>query len=133
MIRLLVVVVVLLLSVGGAQAQTYVWPSQRVPVNSSTVSSANTAVTHTITGVQNRTIRIESLSAYCSAGTSSITITDGGTTTWRSPTGFISTSIVGVAWPVPYTSNAPGNTVVVTLATCGSSNTGTLNVQHEMY
>jgi hypothetical protein len=123
----------LVLWTGQALAQTTSYPSQLNPRNTTTVSTSNTAAVKTLTGVANRAWRIDGVSAFCSAGTSTITIAEAGTTTFVTNTGAVGTSILGIAFtPATYTA-AAGATVVITLGTCGSGNTGTLNVQAEIH
>ena len=134
MIRLWFAALSLLIAVTAwAQTPNPVVPSQRQPFNSGELTSvANTAVAHTITGVVNRTVRLMSFKARCSGGTSTVTVTDGGTTVWSTPSGAIGTGDGGAIW-MPPLSLTVGNTVVVTLATCGSGNTGKLNVQADQW
>lgn len=130
--RLGFAVLAVLLVVLPVQAQQVTnFPSQLNPNNTSTVSTANAAAVKTLTGVVNRTWRIDGLSAFCSAGTATVTIAEAGTTTWLSSTGWVGTTIVGTSFKPPYTA-VQGATVVITLSTCGSSNTGRLNVQAEI-
>lgn len=115
-------------------AQTPVAPTQRdVILNARIVTVANTAGVVTLTGVANQKVRVYGLSAYCSAGTSTLTLAEAAVTMFTTDTGAITTNILGVAWPpAPYTA-ATGATVTVTLATCGGGNTGTLQVFADRY
>lgn len=90
-------------------------------------SAANTAVSHTITGVSGVRVRLYSVTARCSAGSAAVTVTDGGTTVFTE-TGFIGVTWSGLAWVTPYTATL-GATVIVTVGTCGVGNTSTLVVQ----
>lgn len=93
---------------------------------SQATSGANAAVSITLTGVANTRWTIRSVNAFCSAGTSGITITDGGVTIFSTPAAEVGTTRDAIVQALP--SVAAGNTMVVTLATCGVSNTGTLQV-----
>lgn len=116
-----------------AQTPNPTVPAQRQPMNSGQLTAAtNTAVVYTITGVTNARVRLMSFKARCSAGTSTVTITDGGTTVWSTTAGAIGTSDGGAVWMVPE-SRSVGGTVVVTLGACGVGNTGTLNVQADQW
>ncbi len=102
-------------------------------LNSTTTGATNTAVTKTIASVTNQRIHLYGLSAFCSAGSSTVTVSEGGTLVWTSTTGGVGTTMNGAAWtPVPHTT-APGNNLVVTLATCGGGNTGTLNIEADQW
>ena len=96
--------------------------------NSSTTGGANTAVTVTVTGVAATRAHLFAASAYCSAGSATLTIQDGATTIWASPAGLIGTVLTSVTWPVGLSAATAAN-LVVTLGACGVGNTGTLNVQ----
>lgn len=135
MTRWLAALLLLLLVVGPVSAWDQTTPSQHgLSFNSSTTSAADTAIVKTITGAANQSTRIASLSAYCSAGTSTLTITEGATTIWKSPSGFVTTTFKGIAWtPQPLLALTMGTSLVVTMATCGGGNTGTLNVQAERW
>jgi hypothetical protein len=126
-------VLAVLCCVGLAGAQTTSYPSQLNPRNTQTVSVANTAAVKTLTGVANRAWRVYGFSAFCSAGTSTVTLAEAGTTTFSTNTGMIGTTLTGVAFPGgPYTAVA-GATVTLTLGTCGGGNVGTLNVQADIH
>lgn len=100
--------------------------------NSQTTAVAGTA-SITIAAAANTQGHIYSLAAFCSAGTATLSLTDGGTTTWSTNTGFVGTAIVGVSWtPVPYT-GAINSALIVALSTCGGGNTGTLSLQGDRY
>jgi len=131
--RLGVLGFIVLLWASSALAQATVYPSQQNPSNTRTVSTSNAAAVKTLTGVAGSAWRLYGMSAYCSAGTSTLTIAEAGTTTWSTNAGFVDTTIAGIAFtPSPYTAVA-GATVVITLSTCGSGNIGTLNVQADRH
>lgn len=116
-----------------AQTPLSVSPSQRQSVNGvPVVSATNASAVKTITGFTNRSVRIFSFKASCSAGTATVTITDGGVTVWSTVAGAIGTNDGGAIWMPPLTLT-PGNTAVVTLSTCGGGNVGTLTVQADLY
>lgn len=100
--------------------------------NSQTTGAANTAVVVTLAAVGQTSWRIQSVDAWCSAGTSSITITDGGTQIWSTVAAEVTTAHLRYTWPVSLTGQR-SNAVVITLATCGVGNTGTLAVQADRF
>jgi hypothetical protein len=100
--------------------------------NSHATGAANTAVTATITGVANQRALLHSVQAFCSAGTASLTVTDGGTTIWATPAAAVGTAQFLREWATGLTA-ATGNTLVVTLGACGVGNTGTLTVQASQF
>ena len=102
-------------------------------LNSSTTSAADTAVSATITGIPGLRVFIYRIDVYTSAGDADLTITDGGTVTYRLPGTFVTTTPTAITWTKPYESNAPGNTVVITVGTAGAGNTATLNAQVDQY
>ena len=102
-------------------------------LNSSTTSAADTANAVTITGIPGLRVFIYRLDVYTSAGDADLTITDGGTVTYRLPGTFVTTTPTAITWTKPYESNAPGNTIIVTVGTAGAANTSTLNIQADQY
>ena len=100
-------------------------------VTQQSVSAANTAVSITITGFANVLTVLNGVDAYCSAGTSSITVarSTGPTTIWSTPATAVGTTLFSKEWPVPMTSTVTGDSFTVTLAACGAANTGTLMVR----
>lgn len=131
-----VLAALLLFSAGlNVSAQTTVTnPSQRGAIqNSNNTAGANTAVVVTLAATANQRNRIYGLSAYCSAGSATITIAEGVTTKFTLPTGAVGTAVVGISFtPAPMTS-ALGAAMTITLSTCGGGNTGVLNVQADTY
>ena len=101
--------------------------------NTSVTSAANASAVVTLTGVSGLTVKIYSVDAFTSAGTSQLTIAEGATTRWLSPATWIATTLTTRSWtPVPFTANTPGDTVTVTAGTAGMGNTVTLNVQADI-
>jgi hypothetical protein len=100
--------------------------------NASTTSAADTAVVVTIAASANTRAHVYGFDAFCSVGTSNVTITDGGTTIWKTPAVEITTVRTAVAFPVALT-GATNSAVVITLATCGGGNTGTLMTQADRF
>lgn len=100
-------------------------------VTTQSVSAANTAVTINVTGAANVRSMINGIDAYCSAGTSGITITTstGPTTVWTTPAAGVGTTLFSKEFPVALTSPTLADTLAVTLAACGVGNTGTLMVR----
>ena len=127
----LTVLLLLLIHPGLALAQT-VHPSQLNPRNAHVVSSTNSAAVVTVTGVPGRAARLISFKARCSGGTSTVTVTVDGSTVWATATGAIGSTDGGAIWIPAYLATV-GKTLVVTLASCGSGNTGTLDAQVEQW
>jgi len=96
----------------------------------SAVSSANAAATVTVTGAAGQICRLYRLDAFTSAGTSTVTVSDGATVIWRSASGEATTSRLAVTWTRPL-EGQPGNTMTVTGSAAGASNTVTVNAQIE--
>ncbi len=98
--------------------------------NSSATGAANTAVTRSIAALTGQSVRLLSLEAYCSAGTATVTVKDGvaGSTVWVTP----AAASTARTFFTPLASTA-GNGMDVVLAACGTSNTGTLNVQASQF
>lgn len=99
--------------------------------NSQTTGAANTAVTATIAAAASVRAQLYEINAYCSAGTATLTVTDGGTTIWATNGAEVpSTAATRFVkqWPTALT-GATNSAMVVTLGTCGVGNTGTLAVQ----
>ncbi len=99
-------------------------------INKSITSAAGGTAVITITGVTGLTIKVYSVDAWTSAGNSQLTITDGGVTTWQSPSNWIGTILTTRTWtPQPFQSNTAGNNIVLTASSSGGGNTVTLSVQ----
>lgn len=116
-------------------AQTAVTKQQGASVqNVSTTSAADTAITTSIAAVSGERVHLHGVSAYCSAGTSTLTVKNGvgGTTIFKTPAAFIGTTVTGLAWTTPLDSST-GSGMDIVLGTCGGGNTGTLNVQADRY
>lgn len=101
-------------------------------LNSDTIGAANTAVVATLSAVSGERNHVYSVDAVCSAGDSEITITNGGSNIWHSLTGEVTTVPLRLTWPVALT-GATNSAVVITLASCGVGNTGTLIVQADRF
>jgi len=100
--------------------------------NSQTTGAADTAVVTTIAAGGNMRAHVYATHAFCSAGTSTLTITDGGTTIWSTTAGEITTARFQRTWS-PGLTGATNSAVVVTLGTCGPGNTGTVHVQADRF
>jgi hypothetical protein len=98
--------------------------------NSTATAATNTAVTTSIAAVAGQSVRLYAVQAYCSAGTASVSIKDavGGTVIWTIP----AVASPGQTFFTPFT-NASAAGMDIVLATCGVSNTGTLNVQSSQF
>lgn len=109
-----------------------VTPTQtQQPINRSSTSSSNTALTMNITPTAQTSVHLYGLSVFCSAGNATVSIS--GAASWTSSPGMATASITGVAWtPAPLT-GIRGQTMTITVSTCGSGNTSTLNVQSDIF
>ena len=97
--------------------------------NSSVTSAANATAVVTIAGITGQQVRLYRVDGYTSAGTSGLTITDGGTTIYQSPATLLSSSaFTAISWTQPLAAN-PGNTMVITASAAGVGNTVTINVE----
>jgi len=101
-------------------------------LNTSVTGAANTAVTATLAAAAGVRGHVYGVSAFCSAGSATITITDAAVQKWITPAGAVGTGIFSAAWPVGLTGGTNA-AVVVTLSTCGVGNTGTLSVQADRF
>ncbi len=100
--------------------------------NSETTGAADTAVVVTIAAAGGVRAHVYTVDALCSAGTSSVTISDGGTTIFSTAAAEVTTARLRIQWPLGLT-GATNSAVVITLATCASANTGTLTVQADRF
>lgn len=101
--------------------------------NSQQTGAANTAVSVTIAAAANQRAHIYRIEASCSAGTSQLTVTDGGTTVWSTPTGEVSTPRFREAFTPAALTGSTNSAVVITLGACGAGNAGTLIVHADRY
>lgn len=129
---LLALLAVLLLAT-VASAQPAVVPSQGGNTkNALSTSAAATAVSITLTPGAATRAHLYGATVRCSAGTASLSVTDGGTTVWSSDAAFVTTASKAVAWLPGYT-GVVGSAVVVTLGSCGGTALGTLAVQADIF
>lgn len=135
-IVIMAAVVLLALWITQAKAWDANSPTQHgVGWNGIVISGANAAVSYTITPQASEKARIPAISAWCTGGSASISITNGGSFSkgWVSSPGLVGTGSTGVAWtPVPFTGDL-GKVLVVTLGPCGGTDVGTLTVQADTY
>lgn len=121
---------------GAGANGTVAWPVAPVQggtlFNSQTTGAADTAVTVTIAAAASTRAHVYNVHGFCSAGTSTLTVTDGGTTIWGTTAGEVGTSRFEKRWE-PGLTGATNSQVVITLATCGAGNTGTLHVQADRF
>lgn len=121
---------------GTAAAGTSAWPVAPVQgatlFNSQTTGAADTAVAVTIAAAASTRAHVYNTHVFCSTGTSTLTITDGGTTIWSTTAGEIGTARFEKRWE-PGLTGATNSQVVITLGTCGAANTGTLHVQADRF
>jgi hypothetical protein len=96
--------------------------------NSETTSATNAAVTTTIGGASGQRASLFSASARCTAGTSSLHVSDGGTQIFSTGTAEVGTTTYKFQW-LPGLASTLGNNLTITLNSCGSGNTGILDVQ----
>jgi hypothetical protein len=96
--------------------------------NTETTSATATSIVKTITGVAGERVSLFSVNARCSAGTSSLTIADNATQIWSTAATEVGTTTFKFQWS-PGLAAKLGDGMTITLASCGSGNTGTLDVQ----
>lgn len=110
------------------------WPTTQplAALNTESTSAANTAVSKVIAALFNQRAHLFTVSARCSAGTAQIIVLDGATQIWSSAATEVSTTTFRFQWN-PSLSNTLGNSMTVTLGTCGAANTGTLDVQASQF
>lgn len=100
--------------------------------NSRTTGSANAATVVTIAGVVGQQVRLWAVSAYTTAGSSSLTIEDGSTVIWSSPASAIgAASLYSVAFTRSLDATVNTN-MVITASAAGAGNTVTVNVQADV-
>lgn len=116
----------------AAWAQPAMVPTQAGNTKNQQVAVLAGASVVTLTGGLHTRGHLYSLDAFCSAGTATLTITDGGTQIWSSVSGAVGTSVFTKAWNPSLTGTISAN-LVVTLGTCGGGNTGTLSVQADVF
>lgn len=133
---ILTIVVLTLVWISSAFAFDVVAPSQHGRSwNGLAISAANTAVSLTITPQASERARLSGASAFCSGGSASLSVTNGGSFSrgWVSSPGLFGTNSGGIAWtPTPFTGDL-GAALVVTLGACGGGNVGTLTIQADTY
>jgi hypothetical protein len=95
--------------------------------NSVSTAAANTPVVVTLAATSQVRHFLRGVSAYCSAGTASLTVADVATI-WQTPAGAIGTTLFSATWPTAL-SGASSQALTITLGTCGAGNTGTLIIQ----
>lgn len=131
---------------GGADANSftcyYVFlpPGAAIPAgsqppgsnNTESTSTANAAVTKTLTPAQGQRAHVFSVSARCSAGSAGLTITDGATQIYSTTATQVGTTNFDKVWTVAL-AGSPNNAVAITLTACGAANTGTLDVQGSIF
>lgn len=102
--------------------------------NSQVTSGTNAPVSVTIAAVNAQRVFIYSLGARCSAGSSQLSFTDGvgGSTIWSTSSTEVTTTTYNRDYNTGYATSL-GNGTTITLAACGTGNTGTLIVQASQY
>lgn len=101
--------------------------------NASATSGAAASVAITITGVPGYQARLYAVDCYTSAGTSQVTVTDGGTQIWASSPGFCaSTGLSNRTWTKSL-DGSPGATMIITASSAGGGNTVTLSVEADSF
>ena len=128
-----VAAVALVLVASSAWAQTPVVPSQAGnSKNQEVTSGTNSPVSVTLTATSATRARVYMIQARCSAGTAGITITDGATQTWSTGATEVGTTTFKQPF-VPGYAGTRGNSMTITLTTCGGGNTGPLDVQADIF
>jgi hypothetical protein len=98
----------------------------------STSATAGAATVYLTAALGSQTF-VDGITAWCSAGTSRVTVTHGSVTLWQTAPAEVGTSTFSVAW----TRGLPGyyypdQNVTVTLDSCGTGNTGYLFVSYHL-
>lgn len=102
--------------------------------NQESVSAAGALVAQTIDPFSAQgNVYLFSVSARCSAGTSSLTVADSSNTLWTSAPGEVGTTTFRFQWAPGLTTSAQALAMTITLASCGVGNTGTLDVQASVF
>ena len=114
------------------------WPSlvfaqtAAFPLNKSVTSPVNQGVSIVLTPLQPaQNVRVYDFSVRCSAGTATLTISDGATAIRAYPNQITSSFRIGT-FTVPLIATR-GQTMTLALTSCGSGNTGTLTVRADSY
>lgn len=102
------------------------------PTNTSQTGAANTAVTQSLGATATQKWKIETVSAFCTAGAGQITITNSGVTVFSTDTAFVGSKLVSLTW-VPALTGAISTGMVITLGSCGGGGSGTLNVAADLF
>lgn len=119
----------LFFSAAAAGAQPAFVPSQAGNTKNQQVTALAGSAVVTLTGAPRTRAHLYTLDAVCSAGTATVSVTDGGTTIWS---GLVTTTVFTKSWNPGLTGTLSSN-LVITLTTCGGGNTGTLTVQADVY
>jgi hypothetical protein len=102
------------------------------PLNKSVTSSVGQGISIVLTPNQNtQNVRVYDFSVRCSAGTATLTISDGATVIRAYPNQITSSFRIGT-FTVPLIATR-GNTMTLALTSCGPSATGTLTVRADSY
>jgi len=102
------------------------------PLNKSVTSPVNQGVSIVLTPLQNtQNVRVYDFSVRCSAGTATLTISDGATPIRVYPNQITSSYRIGT-FTVPLIATR-GQTMTLALTSCGSGNTGALSVRADSY
>lgn len=125
-------VLALLCAVAPAWAQTPVVPSQAGNSKNQEVAAVQSSAVVTLTAPAHTRAHLYQIQARCSAGSAGITISDGVTQIWSTAATTVGTSIFNQTFQ-PGMVGTLGNTMTITLSTCGGGNTGTLDVQADIY
>lgn len=117
----------------GADPWPTAGPVQRGTIqNSRLVSAANAAVSYTLAAAAAQSGHVYRIEARCSAGTSNLLLSIAAVTVWDTGATEVGVTNFVRDFPTAITGGA-NQAVVVTLATCGVGNTGTLMVQGDRY
>lgn len=116
---------------GSAQPAT----GQPASTNNAETTAVNATASVALTPISAiQRAHVFSVSARCSAGTAGITVVDTTTSTnlWTSGAAEVGTTTFKFQWN-PGLSGASGDTITISLTTCGGANTGTLDVQGSLF
>lgn len=100
--------------------------------NSEVVSAANAAVSVVVAAVASQRVHLRRVDARCSAGTATLTVTDGATVIWSSIGAEVAAARFTQQWQ-PSVDTTTSAALTVTLGACGAANTGTLTVQADRF
>jgi hypothetical protein len=99
------------------------------------ISSANAAVTLTVTGTVAQVIYLTYLSVYYTGAAATVTVTvkDGATQVWTAQTSVSNAALTTFPLPSDGLAMSAGNDLNITLPAGGAANTGVINAAYKKY